>query len=198
MMMKSYDQSAEVNHNPNCPYIHNHRYGILIIHGSGSGKNNALINLIKHQRPDIGKIYLYIKASFQSKYQLFLNGREKIRIKKLKHSETFIDYSEKIDDIYENPEDYKKRLGPIVTELFLNGRKQNITLVAISQSYFRVSKTMRLNVTHCLIIEISNKRELQQIAWNHSSDTEFKDFMKLYKHCTKEPFSFLVNDFIIQ
>ena len=115
----------------------------------------------------------------------------------MKHSETFIDYSEKIDDIYENPEDYNKRLGPIVTELFLNGRKQKTTLVVISQSYFRVSKTMRLNVTHCLIIEISNKRELQQIALNHSSDTEFKDFMKLYKHYTKEPFSFLVNDFII-
>ena len=196
MMIKSYDQSAEVNHNPNYPYIPNHRYGILIIHGSGSGKYNALINLIKHQRPDLAKFIYNIKASFQSKYQLFLNGREKIRIKKLKHSETFIDYSEKID-IYENPEDYNKRQGPIVTELFLNGRKQKTTLVVISQSYFRVSKTMRLNVTHCLIIEISNKRELQQIALNHSSDTEFKDFMKLYKHYTKEPFSFLVNDFII-
>ena len=55
-------------------------------------------------------------------------------------------------------------------------------------------KTTRLNATHYFIIKIPNKRELQQIASNHLSDIEFKDFMKLYKDCTKEPFSFLVNN----
>ena len=57
-----------------------------------------------------------------------------------------------------------------------------------------MSKTIRLKATHCFIMEIHNKRELQQIASNHSSDIEFKDFMKLYKNYTKKPFSFLVND----
>ena len=87
-----------------------------------------------------------------------------------------------------------KKLSPIVTELFLRGRKMNIWLAFISQSYFKVPKTIRPNTTHYFIMEIPNKRELQQIASNHSSDIEFKDFMKLYKDYTKEPFSLLVND----
>ena len=78
--------------------------------------------------------------------------------------------------------------------MFLRGRKLNISLVFISQSYFKVPKTTRLNATHYFIIKIPNKRELQQIASNHSSDIDFKDFMKLYEDYTKEPYSFLVND----
>ena len=58
--MKNYDKSIEINHNPNWPYIPDHAYRILITGGSGSGKNNALLNLIKHQQPDIDKIYLYV------------------------------------------------------------------------------------------------------------------------------------------
>ena len=74
-----------------------------------------------------------------------------------------------------------KKLSPIFTELLLKGRKLNISIVFISQSYFKVPKTIRLNATHYFIITIPNKRELQQIASNHSSDIEFKDLMKLYK-----------------
>ena len=76
--------------------------------------------------------------------------------------------------------------------MFLRGREFNISLVFVSQSYFKVPKTIRLNATHYLIIKIPNKRELQQIASNRSSDTDFKDFMKLYKDYTKESYSFLV------
>ena len=97
------------------------------------------------------------------------------------------------DDMIADMESNKK-LSPKVTELFLRGRKLNISLVFISQSYFKVPKTIRLNATHYFIMKIPNKRELQQIASNHSSDTEFKDFMKLYRNHTKEPYSFLVND----
>ena len=68
-----------------------------------------------------------------------------------------------------------------------------MSLVFISQSYFKGSKTIRLNVTHYFIMKIPNKRELQQIASNHSSDIDFKDFIKLYKDYTKEHYSFLVN-----
>ena len=87
-----------------------------------------------------------------------------------------------------------KKLSSIVTELFLRGRKLNILLVFISQSYFKVPKTIRLNAPHYFIIKTPNKRELQQIASDHSSDIGMKDFMKLYKDYTKEPYSLLVND----
>ena len=81
--------------------------------------------------------------------------------------------------------------------MYLRGRKLNISLVFISQSYFKVPKTTRLNATHYFVMKISNKIELQQIASNHSSDIDFKDFMKLYKDYTKEPYSFLVNNTIL-
>ena len=90
--MKNYDQSVEINHNPNWSYIPDHSYRILIIGGSGSGKTNVLLNLLKHQQPDIDKIYLYVKDLFDSKYQLLINGREKLGIKTLKSQNAFIDY----------------------------------------------------------------------------------------------------------
>ena len=80
-----------------------------------------------------------------------------------------------------------KKLNPIATELFIRGRKLNISVVFITQSYFRVPKDVRLNSTHFFIMKIPNKRELQQIALNHSSDIDFKDFIKIYKKCTAEP-----------
>ena len=75
-MIENYDESIEINHNPYWPYIPDHPYRILIIGGSGSGKTNAILNLIKHQRPDINKIYLYVKDPLKSKYRLPINGRE--------------------------------------------------------------------------------------------------------------------------
>ena len=126
-----------------------------------------------------------------------------------------MEYSNDIQDVYENIKDYnpiKKRkilivfddmiadminnnkLNPIVTELLIGGRKLNISIVFIAQSYFKVPKDVRLNSTHFFIMKIPNKRELQQLALNHSSDIDFKDFMNIYKKCTTEPYSFLVND----
>ena len=61
-------QSVEINHNSNWPYITDHLYRILIIGGLGSGNTNVLLNLIKYQKPDIDKIYLYVKDPFESKY----------------------------------------------------------------------------------------------------------------------------------
>ena len=126
-----------------------------------------------------------------------------------------MEYSNDMQDVYKNIEDYnpiKKRkvlivfddmiadiinnnkLNPIVTGLFIRGRKLNISIVFITQSYFKVPKDVRLNSTHFFIMEIHNKKELQQIALNHSSDVDFKDFMQIYKKGTTEPYSFLVND----
>ena len=67
-MTKIYDQPLEINHNPNWPYIPDHRYKILITGVSGSGKIVALSNLMKHQRPDIDRINLYVKDRLESKY----------------------------------------------------------------------------------------------------------------------------------
>ena len=87
-----------------------------------------------------------------------------------------------------------KKLEPIATEIFSRGRKLNISLVFITQSYFALPKNIRLNSTHNFATKIPNKRELQQIAFNHSSDIDFQDFMNLYKKCTAKPYSFLVVD----
>ena len=85
-----------------------------------------------------------------------------------------------------------KKLNPIVTELFIRGRKLNISLVFFTQSYFAVLKGIRLNSTHYFIIIISNKRELQKITFTHSSHIDFKEFLNLYKICAAKPYSFLV------
>ena len=87
-----------------------------------------------------------------------------------------------------------KKLNSRVTELFIRGKKLNISIVFITQSYFKVPKDVRLNSTQIFIMKIPNKRELQLIALNHSSDIDFKDFIKIYKKCTARPYYFLVYD----
>ena len=135
-----------------------------------------LLNLIKHQRPHIDKNYLYVKDPFESKYQLLINGKEKVGIENLKSPKAFIDYSQTIDDVYEK----KRRIlivfddmiadmesntkSTMVTEFFLGGRKLNISVVFISQSYFKVPNTIRLNAAHYFIMKIPNKKELQVIC----------------------------------
>ena len=115
-----------------------------------------------------------------------------------------------MDDIYENINDYNpirkrtkliifddmiadimsnKKFKAIIKELFIRCRKLNISLVFITQSYFSVPKDVRLNSTHYLIMKINNRRELQNIATNHSADIDYKDFIKIYRECTKELYS---------
>ena len=106
-----------------------------------------------------------------------------------KENKILIVFHDMIADMINN-----KKLNSIVTELFIRGRKPNISLVFITQSYFKVPKDVRLNTTHFFIMKIPNKRELQQIAINHSSDINTKDFINIYKKCTNTPYSFLVSD----
>ena len=87
-----------------------------------------------------------------------------------------------------------KKLNSVITELFTRSRKHNISVVFITQSYLKVPKEVRLKTTHFFIMKIPNRRELRQIAFNRSSDTDFKDFMKIYKKFMEEKYSFLVND----
>ena len=83
--------------------------------------------------------------------------------------------------------DNNEKLNPIVTELFIRGRKLHISLALITRSYFAVPKKIRLNSTHYFIMKIPNKQGLHQIVINHSSDIDFKDFMNLYKNCIVKP-----------
>ena len=87
-----------------------------------------------------------------------------------------------------------KKLNSIVTKLFIRGRKLNISLAFITKSYLKVPKDVRLNAPHFFITKILNKKELQQIVINHSSDISAKDFENIYRKCTAEPNSILVND----
>ena len=188
-----------IEHNSKWPYIPDHPYRILIIGGSGSGKTNALLKLINNQ-PDIDKISLYAKDPYEKKYQYLINKREKVGLDHSNDAKAFMEYSNDMQDVYKNIEEYnpiKKRkvliifddmianminnnkLNPVVTELFIRRRKLNFSIVFITQFYFKVSKDVRLNSTHFFIMKIPNKRELQQIALNHSSDLDFKDFMKI-------------------
>ena len=106
-----------------------------------------------------------------------------------KENKTLIVFDNMIADVINN-----KKLNSIVTEFFIRGRKLNISLVSITQSYFKVPKDVILNTSNFFIAKIPNKRELQQIAINHSSVISTKDFANIYRKCTNEPYSFFVND----
>ena len=130
-----------------------------------------------------------------------INKREGGGINHFNDSKAFIEYSNDMCNVYKNVFDdmitdmtHNKKLDSIVTELFLRGRKLTISFVFITQSYFKVPKDVRLNTTHFFISKIPNKTELQKIAINHSSDISTKDFANIYRECTAEPYSFLVND----
>ena len=164
------------------------------------------MNLINNQ-PYIDKIYLYAKDPYEANYQYLINKREKVGLDHFKDRKAFVEYSNDMEDVYRNIENYNpgkkckilivfddmiadlinnKKLNPVVTELFIRDRKLNISIVFMTQSYFKVPEDVRLNSTHFFIMKIPNKRELQQIALNNSSDIDFKDFIKIYKKCTAE------------
>ena len=90
-----------------------------------------------------------------------------------------------------------KKLNPFVTELFIRGKKLNISLVFITQSYFVISKSIRLSSTHYFVMKIPEKRELQQMTFNHSSDIDFQGFMNLYKKCTANSYFWHFRDNLI-
>ena len=98
-----------------------------------------------------------------------------------KHNKILIVFDDMIADMIQN-----KKLNSIVTELFIRGRKLNVPLVFITQSYFKVLMDVRLNITHFFITKISSKRELQQIAINHSSNISTESFVNIYRKCTSE------------
>ena len=176
-----YTNENKKEHNLNWPYIPDNPYRILIIGGSGTGKTNALLNLINNQQ-DIYKIYLYVKDPYEDKYQYLINKRKSVGLKQFNDPKAFIEYSNDMHSVYKNIDKYNlnkenkilivfddmiadminnKKLNSLVTKLFIRGRKLNISLIFITQSYFEVPKDIRNNSAHFFIMKIPNKRELQ-------------------------------------
>ena len=170
--MINFDEYVNENitkHSKSCSYIPDHPYRVLIIGGSGSGKTNALLNLMENQ-PDIDKIYLYTKDPYEAKYQYLINKREGVGINHFKDLKAFIEYSNDMNNVYKNINHYNsdkenktivfddmiadmiqnKKLNSIATALFIRGRKLNISLAFITRSYFKVLTYVRLNTTHFL------------------------------------------------
>ena len=181
-----YSNENKIENNSKWLYIPDHLYRILIVGGSVLGKTNALLNLINNQ-PDIDKIYLYAKDPYERKYKCLINKREKLGLDHFKDPKAFMEYSNDMQDVYKNIEDYSlgmkrkilivfddmiadminnKKRNPVVTELFIRGRKLNISIVFITQSYFKSTKDGKLNSAQFFIIKIPNKREIQKIALN--------------------------------
>ena len=152
-------------------------FRMLIIGPSGSGKTNTLLHLINNFHP-IDKIYLYPKDT-DEKYQYLINKREQAGIKNLNDPHAFVEYSNDMNDVLEDINNYNKnrdkevliifddmiadimrseQFKAIVKELFIRCRKLNISIVFITQSYFRTPKDARLNSTHYILMKIDNKK----------------------------------------
>ena len=131
---------------------------------------------------------MHTKDPYEAKYQSLINKRESTGLKHFIHSKAFIEYSNDMQFVYENIEEYnigKKRkilivldgmiadmidnnkLNPVETESFFRSRKLNILIVFITQSYFKVPKDVRLNSTNFFIMKITDRRELQHFSLNH-------------------------------
>ena len=187
---------------------------MLIIGPSGSGKTNTLLHLINNLHP-IDKIYLYAKDLGEDKYNYLINKREQAGIKNLNDPNAFIEYSDDMSDALDDINNYNKNRDKkvlivfddmiadieynkdfkgIIKEVFYRARKINVSIVFIMQSYFRVLKDARLNSMHYILMKISNKKELKRIAEEKSGHLDYKDLLKIYDYCTKEPYSFMMID----
>ena len=142
-------------------------------------KKKLLLSRI-NQQPDVDKIYLYAKNPYESKYQFLIDKRKSTGLEHFNDSKAFIEYPDDMDNIYKTVKVYnpnkklkilivyddmivdilinKKKLYPVVAELFIRGRTLNISLVFITLFDFTVSKNIRLNFKHYFIKKIPNKR----------------------------------------
>ena len=187
---------------------------MLIVGPSGSGKTNTLLHLINNLHP-IDKIYSYAKDMHEPKYEYLINKREKAGIKNLNDPHAFIKYSDDMSDVLDDINnynknrdkkelivfddmiadiEYNKNFKRIIKELFYRARKINVSVVFITQSYFRALKDARLNSTHYILMKIGNKKELKRIAEEKPGHLDYKDFLKIYNCCTRKPYSFMTID----
>ena len=174
-------------------------FRMLIIGPSGSGKTNTLLHLINNLHP-VDKIYLYAKDIHEPKYEYLINKREQAGIKNLNDPHVFIEYSDDMNDVLDDINDYNKNRDKkvlivfddmtadieynksfkrIIKELFYRARKINVSIVFITQSYFTALKDARLNSTHYILMKIGNKKELKRIAEEKSGHLDYKFFKNI-------------------
>ena len=202
------------NKNMSSSEDNNWPFRMLIIGPSGSGKTNTLLHLINNLHP-IDKIYLYAKDIHEPKYEYLINKREQAGIKNLNDPHAFIEYSDDMNDVLDDINnynkirdkkvlivfddmiadiEYNKNFKRIIKELFYRARKINVSIVFITQSYFRALKDAGLNSTYYILMKIGNKKELKRIAEEKSGHLEHKDFLKMYNYCKEELYSFMLID----
>ena len=202
------------NKNTSSSEDNNWPFRMLIIGPSGSGKTNTLLHLINNLHP-IDKIYLYAKDIHEPKYEYLINKREQAGIKNLNDPHAFIEYSDDMNDVLDDINncnknrdkkvlivfddmiadiEYNENFKRIIKELFYTARTINVSIVFITQSYFRALKDARLISTHYILMKIGNKKELKRIAEEKSGHLDYKDFLKIYNYCTREPYSFMLID----
>ena len=174
-------------------------FRMLIIGPSGSGKTNTLLHLINNLHP-VDKIYLYAKDIHEPKYENLINKREQAGIKNLNDPHVFIEYSDDMNDVLDDINDYNKNRDKkvlivfddmtadieynksfkrVIKELFYRARKINVSIVFITQSYFTALKDARLNSTHYILMKIGNKKELKRIAEEKSGHLDYKFFKNI-------------------
>ena len=187
-------------------------FKMLIIGPSGSGETNTLLHLIDKFHP-IDK--RYVKDTDEKKYQYLINKREQAGIKNLNDPHAFIEYSNDMNDVLEDINNYNKnrykkvliifddmitdimrseKFKAIVKELFIRCRKLSISIVFITESYFKTPKDARLNSTHYILMKIGNKKELKSIAEENPGNLDFKELSKIYNYCINKPYSFIMVD----
>ena len=202
------------NKNTSSSEDNNWPFRMLIIGPSESGKTNTLLHLINNLHP-IDKIYLYAKDILEPKNEYLINKREHAGIKNLNDPHAFIEYSDDMNDVLDDINnynknrdkkvlivfddmiadiEYNKNFKQIIKKLFYRARKISVSIVFITQSYFRALKDARLNSRHYILMKIGNKKELKRIAEEKSGHLHYKDFLKMYNYCTEEPYSFMLID----
>ena len=156
-----------------------------------------------------------MKDLHEPKYEYLINKREQAGTKNLNDANAFIEYSDDMDDVLDDINnynknrdkkvlivfddmiadiEYNKNFKRIIKELFYRARKINVSIVFITQSYFRALKDATLNSTFYILMKIGNKKELKSIAKEKLGNLDYKDFLKMYNYCTKEPYSFMTID----
>ena len=204
------------NKNTSFSEDNNWPFRMLIVGPSGWGKTNTLLHLINNLH-SVDKIYLHAKDIHEPKYEYLINKREQAGIKNLNDPHAFIEYSDDMSDVLDDINnynknrdkkvlivfddmiadiEYNKNFKRIIKGLFYRARKINVSIVFITQSYFRALKDARLNSTHYILMKIGNKKELKRIAEETSGHLDYKDFLKIYNCCTRKPYSFMTIDTI--
>lgn len=180
-----------------------HPYRLLMIGPSGCGKSNLLLNMLtKYLYYD--RIYIICKDAEEDKYQFLIEFFKELEKEK---GYQMLYMSTTLNDL-PDPDSFDKsevnliifddmvveRDQKVIEDLFIRGRKRNASLIYLSQSYFDIPKTIRLNCNYVILFNLGNKRELTELHKVYATRIDKDEFMKLYREATNTPYSFLMID----